>query len=295
MNNNLIRVITKDGSLTASFIDSGLIVSKAEKIHETSAVITAALGRMLTAASLMGANLKNKTDTITLKINGGGPSGSIVAVADGTGNVKGYVQNPVVEIPLKENGKLNVSGAVGTDGILSIAMDLGGNEPYVGQVPIVSGEIAEDITAYYAASAQTPTVCSLGVLVNPDLTVKCSGGLLIQLLPFASEEVISRLEENIKKLRPITVMLSEGMTYDQILKEALKGFEYDEIDSFCAEYKCNCSKEKVVGAIMTLGSDEITSMMEEGKAEILCHFCNTKYIFNKENIKEILTMIKKDC
>ena len=288
MKDNLIRIITKDGSLTASIIDSTNIVSEAEKIHFTSAVVTAGLGRMLTAASLMGANLKNTKDSLTLKINGGGATGTILVVADSTGNVKGYVQNPIVEIPLKQNGKLDVSGAVGSNGILSVAMDLGEKEPYVGRVPIISGEIAEDITCYYASSVQTPTICALGVLVNPDLSVNAAGGLLIQLLPFAPEEVISKLESNVKKMRPITDMLSERMSLENILKEVLEGFDFNVIDSFNAAYKCDCNKDKVTKALLTLDKDELISMHDEGKAEITCDFCNMAYLFNKENLNEII-------
>ena len=182
----LIRCITSDGSVAALAADSTDVVGKAEKIHVTSAVTTAALGRLLTAASLMGSNMKGTDDSLTLKVNGGGPSGSVIAVADSGGNVRGYVQNPIVEIPLNKYGKLDVGGAVGKDGYLTVMKDLGLKEPYIGQVPLVSGEIAEDITSYYAVSEQIPTVCALGVLVDRDLSVKAAGGFLIQLLPMAA-------------------------------------------------------------------------------------------------------------
>ena len=190
----LIRCITSDGAVMASAIDSTEIVAEAERLHKTSAVVTAALGRLLTAASMMGNMLKGEKDTVTVKIDGGGPAGAVTAVADSIGFVRGYAVNPVVEIPLKANGKLDVSGAVGTDGNVFVIKDLGLKEPYSGFVPIVSGEIAEDITSYYAVSEQIPTVCALGVLVNPDLTVKKAGGYIIQLLPAADESTISRLE-----------------------------------------------------------------------------------------------------
>ena len=205
----LIRCITRDGAVMASAIDSTEIVAEAERLHKTSAVVTAALGRLLTAASMMGNMLKGEKDTVTVKIDGGGPAGAVTAVADSIGFVRGYAVNPVVEIPLKANGKLDVSGAVGTDGNVFVIKDLGLKEPYSGFVPIVSGEIAEDITSY-AVSEQIPTVCALGVLVNPDLTVKKAGGYIIQLLPAADESTISRLEENLKKARPVTEQLEEG-------------------------------------------------------------------------------------
>ena len=194
-----IRCLTSDATVMAMVLDSTDIVAKAEQIHKTSAVITAGLGRLLTAGSMMGIMLKGKDDALTLKINGGGPSGTVMAVSDSEGNVRGYAANPVVEIPLKPNGKLDVSGAVGTDGMLYVIKDTGGAEPYIGCTPIVSGEIAEDITSYYAVSEQVPTVCALGVLVNPDLTVRAAGGLLIQLLPFCPEEVIDRIEKKCRR------------------------------------------------------------------------------------------------
>ena len=198
----LIRCITSDGEVMATAVDTTDIVAKAEQIHTTSAVITAALGRLLTAASMMGNMLKGKDDNLTLRINGNGPAGSIIAVSDYDGNVRGYVQNPVVELPLNEKGKLDVGGAVGKDGLLYVLKDLGLKEPFSGSVPIVSGEIAEDITSYYALSEQIPTVCALGVLVNPDLTVKAAGGFIIQLLPAAGGDTIEKLEKAIEKLNP---------------------------------------------------------------------------------------------
>ena len=208
----LIRCLTRDATVMALFLDSTDIVSRAENIHKPSAVVTAALGRLLTAASMMGVMMKGKDDSLTLKLAGGGPVGTVMAVSDSGGNVRGYAQNPVVEIPLKPNGKLDVSGAVGTDGQLWVLKDNGAPEPYVGCTPLISGEIAEDVTSYYATSEQTPTVCALGVLVNPDLTVQAAGGLLMQLLPFCPDEVIDKVEANVNKLPPVTAMLGQGMT-----------------------------------------------------------------------------------
>lgn len=284
----LIRCITKDGSIVASAIDSTDIAAKAEKIHVTSAVVTAALGRMLSAASLMGAMLKGDKDTITLRISGGGPIGAVIAVGDSKGNVKGYVVNPVVELPLNEHGKLDVGGAVGKDGMLTVIRDFGFGEPYTGQIPIVSGEIAEDITNYYAISEQVPTVCALGVLVNPDLTVKAAGGLLIQLLPFADDKSIDILEKNIQNLPSITNMITSGLNPQQICEKALEGFEVEVLDSFEAEYKCDCSRDRVENALATLSSPELLSLADEnGQAEVCCHFCNKKYHFSKEDLIEL--------
>ena len=202
----LIRCLTTDATVMAVVLDSTDIVARAEQIHQPSAVVTAALGRLLTAASMMGVMLKGRDDTVTLKINGGGPAGVVMAVSDSEGYVRGYATQPVVEIPLKPNGKLDVSGALGTAGFLYVLRDNGTTEPYVGCVPLVTGEIAEDLTTYYAQSEQTPTVCALGVLVNPDLSVKAAGGLLLQLLPFCPEPVIDQVEKNIAALPPMTAM-----------------------------------------------------------------------------------------
>lgn len=292
----LIRCITSDGLITAAAIDSTDITAEAEKIHKTSAVITAALGRTLTAASLMGNMLKNENDSLTLKIDGGGPSGAIVAVSDSSGNVKGYAVNPRVEIPLKENGKLDVSGAVGKDGTVYVIKDLGLKEPYNGFVPITSGEIAEDIAAYYALSEQIPTVCALGVLVNPDLTVKKSGGYIIQLLPAANgdEKIISKLEENIRKMKPISELLSNGVSIEEIVKAALDGFEVEILETCAPEYKCGCSRERFKKALKSLGKAQLAEFAEDKKdIETQCQFCNKIYSFSHEELEKIINSIKK--
>ena len=277
-----------------SAIDSTDIVSEAEKIHKTSAVVTAALGRLLTATSMMGNMLKGKDNSITLKMAGDGPTGSLISAADADGNVRGYVMNPVVEIPLKENGKLDVSGAVGTNGSLYVIKDLGLKEPYNGFVPITSGEIAEDITAYYAISEQIPTVCALGVLVNPDLSVKKAGGYIIQLLPAADDSVIDKLEENVKKAKPVTTMLESGMDIEDIVKTVLEGFEVEVLYTEKPEYKCKCSRDRVERALISLGSTELDSMAEElPVSEVKCHFCDKVYKFSREEIKKISKNCKK--
>lgn len=284
-----IRCLTSDATVVAVALDATEMVARAEQIHHTSAVVTAALGRLLTAASLMGIMLKNTEDSVTLKVNGGGPVGQLITVADGRGNARGYAQNPVVEIPLKPNGKLDVSGAVGTDGLLYVLRDTGAPEPYVGCIPLVSGELAEDITSYYATSEQIPTVCALGVLVNPDLTVRAAGGLLIQLLPFCPDDVIDRLEQNIAKLRPMTEMLDEGRSIEEILRCALDGFDFDVVDRFDPEYRCTCSPEKVSGALRAMPDEELRSLPDEnGRVEVTCSFCDRVYRFTGADMERLI-------
>ena len=290
----LIRCITSDGEVMATAVDTTDIVAAAEQIHTTSAVVTAALGRLLTAASMMGNMLKGKDDNITLRINGNGPIGSLIAVSDFNGDVRGYVQNPVVELPLNEKGKLDVGGAVGKDGLLYVLKDLGLKEPFSGSIPLVSGEIAEDITSYYALSEQIPTVCALGVLVNPDLTVKAAGGYIIQLLPAAGEDTIEKLEANIKNMKPVTTMIDSGMSPEEILKEALSNFEVEVLYQQEISYKCNCNKERVTKAIISLGKEEISNMANElPEINVDCHFCDKVYNFKSEELKNLLKKKKK--
>lgn len=281
----VVRAISKDASVVATAIDAKDIVSEIERIHQTSAVVTAALGRLSVAASLMGIGLKGDSDTLTVRLNGNGPAGALIAVADSRGNVKSYVANPVVEIPLNQYGKLDVAGAVGKDGTLSVVKDLGLKEPYSGQVPIVSGEIAEDIASYFAVSEQIPTVCGLGVLVNPDLSVNSAGGYLIQLLPFADEACIDVLEKNVKELPSVTQMLSSGVTAEEMALKVLDGLEPNVLDELECAYKCDCSKERVERALISLGREELTKMAEEQeKIEVCCHFCDKKYYFTRDEI-----------
>ena len=285
-----IRCLTTDAAVGAVAIDATDMVAAAEQIHKPSAVVTAALGRLLTAASLMGIMLKNTEDSVTLKVNGGGPVGQLITVADGRGNARGYAQHPVVEIPLKANGKLDVSGAVGQEGLLYVLRDTGAPEPYVGCTPLVSGELAEDITSYYATSEQIPTVCALGVLVNPDLTVRAAGGLLIQLLPFCPEDIIDRLEKNIGALRPMTELLDEGRTVEDILAMALDGLPYDVVDTFEPEYRCACSDKKVTGAFYAMSDEELRSLPDEnGRIEVTCSFCDRVYTFTGEDMERIIS------
>ncbi len=284
----LIRCITSEGAIMVSAIDSTDIVAKAEEIHKTSAVITAALGRMLTAGAMMGNMLKGEKNSLSLKIDGGGPVGAITVSADSVGNVRGYAANPVVEIPLKPNGKLDVSGAVGVNGNLFITKDLGLKEAYNGFVPIVSGEIAEDITSYYATSEQIPTVCALGVLVDTDLTVKKAGGYILQLLPFTEDAIIDRLEENLKTVRPVTELLENGMDIEDIVRDVLKGFEVEVIYEEHPEYKCKCSREKIEDILKGLSLEELSEMAKDQNCtEVKCHFCGSNYAFTPEEIEKI--------
>ncbi len=285
----LRTMIAQDGSVVCHCLDSTDMVAAAEKIHTTSAVVSAGLGRLLTAASIMGAALKGEDSSVTLRMAGKGPVGSLIAVADNEGNVRGYPANPVVELPLNSHGKLDVAGAVGTDGYLSVVKDLGFGEPYVGQVPIVSGEIAQDITHYYATSEQIPTVCALGVLVNPDLTVRAAGGYVIQLLPGADEEAITRLESNVEKLPPISAMIDSGLSSADIAYKALEGFAPELLEEHEVSYRCNCSKERVERAFLAMGRadlEELATQQEDTKAN--CHFCNKVYTFSQSEIKSLL-------
>lgn len=285
----LKRAISKDASVISAVLDGTDIVSEMEKIHKTSAVMTAGLGRLSIAASLMGYGLKNDGDTITLRVDGGGAAGQLTAVADSHGNVKSYAVNPVVEIPLNKYGKLDVGGAIGKDGTLSVVKDLGMKEPYVGVIPLVSGEIAEDIASYYAASEQIPTVCGLGVLVNPDLSVKAAGGYLIQLLPFADEKCIDVIERTIKQIPPMTTMLTDGLSAEEIALRLLDGLEPNILDEAEVFYKCDCSRERTERVLISLGKKELSAMAEEGKdVEVCCHFCNRKYIFTPKEIAELI-------
>ncbi len=285
----IVRCITNDGTVMAVGIDSTDIVNEAVRIHETSAVVSAALGRLLTAASMMGDMLKGRDNSITLRLAGGGPAGSIIAVSDFEGNVRGYVQNPIVELPLNAKGKLDVAGAVGKEGTLFVIKDVGLKEPYDGSIPLVSGEIAEDITAYYAISEQIPTVCALGVLVNPDLTIRTAGGYIIQLLPTADDGIIDRVEKSIEGVAPVTQMLDKGMSIEDIIRTALKDFEVEVLDEGEAAYKCNCSRERVERALISTGEEELRSMAEElPEIEVNCHFCDKKYTFTPQEILNLL-------
>lgn len=285
----LVRAIAENGLAACYALDSTDMVGELERIHQSSAVVTAAAGRLLTAASIMGAMLKGEKDSVTLRVAGDGPAGSVIAVADAGGNARAYAMNPVVELPLNQYGKLDVAGAVGRSGSLYVIRDLGLREPYVGLVPLVSGEIAEDITSYFAVSEQVPTVCALGVLVNPDLSVKAAGGYILQLLPGAGEEEICRVEENTMALPPVTRMLSSGVTPEELALRTLAGMSPRIIEERSVEYRCGCSRERMAAALRSLSAGELRAMAEEdGQAELRCHFCRRRHRFSRE---ELLAMI----
>ncbi len=289
----LVRCISTDGTLVMMAAETTDMVERAQQIHETSAVTSAALGRLLTASSLMGSMLKGDNDSVTLRMNGGGPAGTVMAVSDCWGNARGYVQNPVVEIPLNSKGKLDVAGAIGTDGSLVVIKDLNLKEPYVGQTPIISGEIAEDLTSYYAISEQLPSVCALGVLVNPDLSIKKAGGFIIQLLPTAFDDTIDAVERCITGIPSVTQMLSDGMTPEEICHRVLSEFELEVLDESHPVYKCNCSKERVEGALISTGLKTLKELELEEKTEVNCQFCEKKYVFSGKDIGELIKKVKK--
>ena len=292
----LVRMMSGDGSVVVCALDSTDIVSRIEQIHQPSAVVTAALGRLSTAASMIGFSLKGENDTLTLRLDGNGPAGRIIAVSDANGCVKSCADNYIVEIPLNEAGKLDVRGAVGTDGYLSVIKDLGLKEPYIGQTPIVSGEIAEDITNYYAVSEQTPTVCGLGVLVNPDLSVRAAGGFLVQLLPFAEDACIDKLEENLKTLPPVSAMIEQGLSPREICERLLDGFSPELLEEASPVYHCGCSEERARKTLKSLPVEQLEEICaEDHGAEIVCHFCENRYQFDEAALRHLIDEKKQQA
>lgn len=285
----IIRMMTGDGMVKAVAVTGKDMVERARQIHKTLPVATAALGRTLMAASMMGDMLKEKDGSVTLQIKGGGPLGAITAVSDSRGNPRGYLQNGQVDIPRKYQGKLDVGTAVGSSGSLTVMKDMGLKEPYIGSVQLVSGEIAEDITAYFVESEQVPTACALGVLVDKDQSVAAAGGYLVQLLPGADESAIQRLEESIARLGPVTDALHGGADAVQLLGRVLEGQEPELLERRPVAYKCYCSRERVSRAIISMGKEEMQSLIEEqGGAELTCQFCDKVYRFTKEDLQELL-------
>lgn len=285
----LVRALSDDGSVLCSALDSTDMVNEIFKIHQTSPVASAALGRLSTGASIMGALLKNKEDSLTLRINGGGPGGTLVAVADYLGNVKCYSGNPHADLPLRSDGKLDVSGYVGTDGFLAVVKDLGLKEPYSAQIPIVSGEIAEDLTSYYAISEQIPTVMALGVLVDRDWSIKAAGGYIIQLVPPINEAAIDIIEKNIQSMQSITKMLEQNMSPEEIALKGLEGLGGNVLDSWDASYHCGCNRERTERILLSLGRKELIELAnDENETEVCCHFCSNKYNFTSNEIKKLI-------
>ena len=289
MKGTLKRYLSEDGAVVCSVLDGTEMCREMERIHKTSAVCTAALGRLSMAASLIGYTLKNAGDTVTVRLDGGGPAGILLAVADDLGNVKSYVDQPIVELPLNAKGKLDVAGAVGTDGTIFVIKDIGLKEPYSGQTALVSGEIAEDVTQYFADSEQVPSACGLGVLVNPDLTVACAGGYLIQLLPFAPESDIAQLEENLKDITSVTDLMQSGMTTDDIAQKLMAGLSAEMLDESEPEYACDCSRERTAKMLYALDIPTLREMADEmPEIEVCCHFCNEKYVFTPDELREMI-------
>lgn len=288
----IIRAITKDGSARAIILDGRDIVERARQIHNTTPTTTAALGRTLIAASLAGSMLGEEKDCLTIRFKGNGAGGAVVATSDWCGNVRGFIQNPSADLPLRPDGKLNVGGCIG-QGELYILRDVSGsNEPYVGISQIQTGEVGDDIAYYYATSEQIPTVCALGVLVDRNFTVKQAGGALVQLLPFADEEVTDILEKNAQKMRPVTEILENGSLED-VLNEVFDGIEYDVFDTIECGYKCACSREKTETALISLGEKELLSLINSEEETVMtCGFCDAVYKYSKSELEEILKKAK---
>lgn len=292
MNDYIIRATAANDQIRAFAAVTTEMVETAREHHNTSPVATAALGRLLTAGAMMGSMMKGEKDVLTLQIKAGGPLQGITVTADSQGNVKGYVGNPDVCIPANSKGKLDVAGAVGP-GFLTVIKDMGLKEPYSGQVMLQTCEIAEDLTYYFATSEQVPSAVGLGVLMNKNNTVRQAGGFIVQLMPFAEEEVISRLEQNVQKINSVTNLLEEGHTPESLLEKVLEGFDVQINEKMDTRFHCNCSKERVAKALISIGRKELNEMIQEGKPiEMNCHFCNTNYTFTVEEMKEILRKCK---
>lgn len=293
MKDKIIKAVAMDGTVRIIAGTTRNLVEKAREIHECTPVAAAALGRMLTAGALLGSTLKSEKELLTLRINGGGDAEGITVTAHEGGIVKGFIGNPYGDMPLNEKGKLDVGGYVGKNGNLVIIKDLGMKDPYVGQVPIFSGEIAEDLAYYYTVSEQTPSAVSLGVLVDKDYSIKVAGGLIIQMLPGAEDHIADIITFRLEELPSITTMLDEGRTLDDILNYLFDDMGLKILGEEEPEFKCNCTRDRVEKALISIGEKELKEIYEDGKdEEIKCHFCNTKYVFTKEQIGELLTKIK---
>lgn len=291
MKDYIVRATAADNQVRAFAATTREVVETARQHHNTSPVATAALGRLLTGGAMMGSMMKNATDMLTIQVKGNGPLGGITVTADSKANVKGYVENPDVILPPK-NGKLDVGGAVGI-GIMQVIKDMGLKEPYVGDTMLVSSEIAEDLTYYFASSEQVPSSVGLGVLMEKDNTVKCAGGFIIQMMPFAQEETIAQIEENLKNVTSVTSLLEKGYTPEQLLDALLGNVGLEITDTIPTQFYCNCSKERVEKAVASIGRKDIQEMIEEGEdIEVKCHFCNTAYHYSVEDLKKIVKRSK---
>lgn len=295
MTDQLVRAITKDGCVKASAVSSRALTERARQIHRTLPVGTAALGRLLAAASMMGNALKEDGASLTLRVQGGGPLGSLLAVSDSRGNVRGTVDYPSVDLPLRPDGKLDVGGAVGCGGTLTVIRDLRMKEPYVGSVGLLGGEIAEDLAAYFVESEQIPTACGLGVLVDRDQSVLAAGGYLIQLLPGAGEDVISRVEGGVMAAGAVTGLLAEDSDPETLLRRVLPDFELDILEKSPVEYRCDCSRERMERALISLGPEELRGMIDEqGGAELTCRFCDNVQRFTRAELEALLAGMGKN-
>ena len=288
MQDQLVRAISKDGFVKATAVSTRALTERARQIHKTTPVATAALGRVLAACSMLGNALKGEGASVTLQIKGGGPLGTVLAVSDNQGNVRGTVEQPAVELPLRSDGKLDVGTAVGQDGTLTVIRDLNMKEPYVGSVALLGGEIAEDLAAYFVESEQIPTACGLGVLVDRDQSVLAAGGYLIQLLPGAGEEVISKIEAGVQRMGPVTPVLEQGVDARGLLQAVLSEFQLEFLESHPVEYRCYCSRERVEQALASIGKDELAEMEADGKPiDVTCQFCDRIYTFTVDEIKSL--------
>ena len=293
MSDTLLRAIARDAGIQISTAVTTGLVERARRIHDTTPVATAALGRTLTATAIMGSQLKVEDGSVTVQVKGNGPLGAIVCVGDADGYVRGYLQNPSADLPLRADGKLAVGAGVGR-GYLMVIKDIGLKDPITGTVALVNGEIAEDLTRYFAESEQIPSACALGVLVDTDCTVKCAGGWLVQLMPGVKDADIDRLEANLAKIEPMTTMLDKGMTLEQIVQAVLDGFAVDFLQTDEIGYRCACSREKVERALISMGKTEHGKMAEEQeKSEVTCQFCDKIYTFSREELHELLAHAEK--
>lgn len=294
MTDRLIRAITADGMVKATAVTTRELTERARQIHKTLPVVTAALGRTLAAASMMGNALKSEGASLSIQVRGGGPVGAIVAISDSEGNVRGYAEHPQVDLPLRSDGKLDVGAAVGCDGTLTVIKDLHMKEPYIGSVQLLGGEIAEDIAQYFVESEQIPTACALGVLVDRDQSVRCAGGYLIQLLPGAGEDVISKVEAGVYAAGAVTKLLTANDDPEAMLRTVLSEFELEVLETAPVAYRCTCSRDRVERALLSLGADELRQMLDEqGHAELTCQFCDQVHQFSGEDLRRILELARK--